>query len=127
MQSYKYSDAQLGFQPKSGTKMAIKRNIGNGKSLQSSAVLDLKTGLQHGTMKYTHGRGETESPPNITKMIALKLMPMKPKTRGNETQTISECSKGVNHGGPLSLPLYIVYMDTCVGEMREVQEEKHQE
>lgn len=116
-QRYRYNDTQAGFQRVAGAETAITRNTGNRMDMKYIAEPDLKSACNLSPQDKLMRAMVNKALTSLAKVTVLTLSLMKLQGRDDGTKTMSECPKSENKGGPLSPPLYNVYMDTLATEM----------
>lgn len=119
MREYNCSDAQLGFQRKTGIETASRRHIANQKELRFSAVLDLKSGFNivpRITLMDVVGRKVKRNTNNMIRLDATANDPNGKDVSG----VISTCGRGLIHGSHWA-PQYKIYSYKYAEEVRRSQ------
>lgn len=114
-----FCDSQPGYQRETGMETAISGPIANIQRPKFSAVLGLKSAYNTVPRKQLMESVDRMLYQNLSAMIALTLQPMREVTSWDETDTYSLCEKGMSQGGPLSPPLFSLYMDTFAEDLEE--------
>lgn len=118
-ESYKFDEAQLGFQERTGTETAIIRLVARGMQMQYCAVIDVKGAYDQMPRNRLMNVLERHLNGSLASIIAYMLQETSIMMKGDEKEYTELTAEGVPQGSPLCPTIFNMYMDTLAKELRD--------